>query len=314
MINFLKKLFGFPESTALEQPQSNPTKRSDQTRSVANQVLVFGEPRKTEYDARPTKEYFATMAALKKAVSDRDHERAARLTRQNLKQIPGFVRAIVEEYDSFGIQSIPGLEVGGTMLALVGDDEGLAEMRSLVTTIPELERWADAIEEHGFDRRLVPAILRAIEDNLGCRQSEMKALLGIEDGHRMANLISWLEKFGKIKRKKSTKRTRCGWQAHRRHPPRRRLAWCAHAERVGIGHRYARSISKKFPTFPCRELLMRGKENAHGRRKTKSRTWRSDLRSGALPTGRSYELKRFPLGESRIRRSGAFMQLIPACS
>ena len=63
---------------------------------------------------------------MQEAVSRRDYERAARLARENLRQVLTFVRSTKRSYGSFDISSVPALEVGGTLLALVVDDEGLA--------------------------------------------------------------------------------------------------------------------------------------------------------------------------------------------
>lgn len=145
------------------------------------------------------------MGNMQEAVSKRDYAHAAWLARENLRQIPAFVRSTKGSFGSFDISSIPGLEVGGTMLALVGDDEGLAEMRKIVTSNRDLEPWADTIEQHEEDRKLFTAILEAARQNPGCRQKDMKSLVGKEDGRRVSTLIGWLEKAGKITREKQGK-------------------------------------------------------------------------------------------------------------
>ena len=43
---------------------------------------------------------------------------------------------------------IPALEQGGTILALAGDDDGLAEMRQIAESIPDLKPWADEVARH----------------------------------------------------------------------------------------------------------------------------------------------------------------------
>ncbi len=139
-----------------------------------------------------TSEYFVTLEKLQEAISKRDYERAARLVCQNMRQIAAFVRSTQREYGSFDISSVPALEQGGTMLALIGDDEGLKEMREIVRSIPELEPWCSAVDQHVDDRGLFAAIPTAVEKNLGCLQTEVKELIGAEDGRRVAHLISWL--------------------------------------------------------------------------------------------------------------------------
>jgi hypothetical protein len=130
----------------------------------------------------------------------RDFERAARLVRENLRQIPDWVKETRREFGSFDISSIPALQQGGTVLALVGDDEGLAEMRRVVTTVAELAPWSDEVDRHQHERNLFEAILAAVAAHPNCVQTEVKALVGEEDGHRVANVISYLEKSGKIVR------------------------------------------------------------------------------------------------------------------
>src|SRR4051812_14143328 len=69
--------------------------------------------------------YFETMARMQAAISARQYDEAARLVRQNVSQIPSFVLTTQKEYGEFGIPSIPALEQGGTILALVRDRDGL---------------------------------------------------------------------------------------------------------------------------------------------------------------------------------------------
>ena len=65
---------------------------------------------------------------------------------KNLSIIPEWVKETRRDYGSFDIRSIPALEQGGTMLALLGDEEGLARMRRIVASSPELEPWTEEVE------------------------------------------------------------------------------------------------------------------------------------------------------------------------
>ena len=150
-------------------------------------------------------DYFATMAALQEAVARRDFEQAAALTRRNLTQIARFVRSYRAQYGSFDIQGIRALEVGGTVLALAGDDDGLAEMQALVRSMRALEPWRDVVDRHVEDRRLVTAIREAVSAEPGCRQRTMKERLGASDGRRISTLLSWMEKARQLTRVKQGK-------------------------------------------------------------------------------------------------------------
>ncbi|MEP6636948.1 MAG: hypothetical protein ABJB97_09500 [Acidobacteriota bacterium] len=140
------------------------------------------------------------MGKVQEAISKRDYERAAGFVRENIRQVSAFVRSTQQEYGSFDISSIPAFEQGGTMLALVGDIEGLTEMREIVSSIPELDPWRPVVEQHEADRSLFRAIMIAVEKNPGCLQTDLKELVRAKDGHRIANLVSWLEKARKISR------------------------------------------------------------------------------------------------------------------
>jgi len=208
MLKFLKQLLGLsttppaaPPARTLLQSSSHSTLSSPSSSPSSTPAIRVsaGQEEKTADD------YFGTMGKMQEAVSKREYERAARLARENLGQVPAFVRFTNRSYGSFDVASVPALEVGGTILALMGDDEGLAEMYGIVTSNRDLEHWVDAMKQHEEDRRLFEAILEAVRQNPGCRQTDMKSLVGTEDGRRVSTLIGWLDKAGKITRKKQGK-------------------------------------------------------------------------------------------------------------
>lgn len=197
---------------------------------------------------------------MQEAVSRRDYERAARLARENLRQVLTFVRSTKRSYGSFDISSVPALEVGGTLLALVGDDEGLAEMRRIVTSNRDLEPWVDTIEQHEEDRRLFTVILEAVRQNPGCRQTDMKSLVNIEDGRRVATLIGWLEKTGKITREKQGK-TYAIWPAGAVQAPALPLKRNVHSHRMDRNPPRMREIDvARIPYVPLPRSPLRWEE------------------------------------------------------
>lgn len=146
--------------------------------------------------------YFATMAQMQAAISTHQYDLAARLARENLGQLAGFVRACSAEFGSFSISSIPCLQQGGTMLALAGDEAGLAEMEIVVHSIPELAPWLGVVGRHIEDRRMLSAIVRAVTVHPNCLQTDISGFVGATDGAHIANLIAYLEKGGRFVRLK----------------------------------------------------------------------------------------------------------------
>ncbi len=152
---------------------------------------------------RPSDPYFDTMLRMRAAISARDYEKAERLVRENLEHIPNVVKKVCREFGSFEIRSIPALEQGGTIIALVGNEDILARMREIVSSVPELEKWAEKVERHYQDLRLFQTIQELVAAQPNCLQTEVKGLIGEKDGRRVANLLSYLDKAGKIRRVKA---------------------------------------------------------------------------------------------------------------
>ena len=165
MLAFLKRLLAVEKVPAERnsEPDAEP-------RASAQLPLTTGAS---------SAEYFTTLVKLQEAISKRHYEEAARLTRENIRQVVSFVSNTQQEYGTFDISSIPALEQGGTMLALIGDDEGLKDMQDLVRSLPELEPWRSTVVRHEEDRRLFAAILAAIEQNSGCLQTDVKEFVGV---------------------------------------------------------------------------------------------------------------------------------------
>jgi hypothetical protein len=199
MRQFLKRLLGVSATT---EPVEASDRDQKEILTPADTRDETCEPKWLGYYPEREREYFATLHQLREAISKRDYSNAARFARENLRHLPAFVPSIEERYHCKlpHVVHIPVLKHGGTILALVGDTEGLMEMRATVLSIPELALCIPAVEQHVEDMRLFEAILQAVAEKPGCIQSSMKGLIGAEDGHRVAYLISWLEKAGKIRR------------------------------------------------------------------------------------------------------------------
>ena len=172
----------------------------------ADQTTKGGDAESTvEFASRSPKReasdrYFQTLLRMQTAISANDFDSAARLVRLNLRYIPDWVDESCRRYGSLEVSSIPALQQGGTILALAGDQDGLTEMGEIVTTIVELGPWTDSVKQHLRDLRLFSAILDAVAKYPRCLQTEVKGLVGEADGRRVATLISYLERAGKIVR------------------------------------------------------------------------------------------------------------------
>ncbi len=188
MLRFIKRLLE-NRPVAADKRQAGETELSDAC------PYRFG-------DYQVADRYFDTMSRMQAAISDRNYARAAELVHENMQHIPDWVVERRRDHEEFDIRSIPALEQGGTVLALVGDHEGLARMHEIVISVPELDPWTDGVKRHQYDLQLFEAIQDVIATHPKCLQTEIKRLIHEEDGRRVARLLSYLDKAGKIVRVK----------------------------------------------------------------------------------------------------------------
>ena len=185
---------------------TDPLRRSDPNPRGPNRAggpaaLQAALPGISDRQAATEIAYYRASDLLEKALRERDYERAALQVRKNLALIPRWLRELRRDrvYRTV-IHSVPELERGGIVLALAGDAKGIARMRRLVATEPELAPWAARVERHDLARRLVPEIENLVRTDPGCLQREMKRRLGAEDGRLVVLLIEYLERAGRITR------------------------------------------------------------------------------------------------------------------
>src|SRR5687767_5541121 len=140
MFSFLRRFLGGAPPESLESRRTSAV-TPPRPPPIASTAAVPATP-STEHRVRGSDdEYFPTMARMQAAIAARRYQEASQLARQNLRQVPSFVSATKREFGSFDIRSIPALEVGGTMLALAGDGDGLEEMKRIVESVPDLRDW-----------------------------------------------------------------------------------------------------------------------------------------------------------------------------
>lgn len=145
-------------------------------------------------------QYFESMAKMQSAIAANDFRTAASLVVVNLSYIRGWVEETSRQYGAFEIPSIPALEQGGRILALVGDESGILKMQEIVESRVELSAWSEYVRRHQKDLSLFEAIQEAVSNRPNCLQSEIKGIVGEGDGRLVATLISYLERADKITR------------------------------------------------------------------------------------------------------------------
>ncbi len=150
-----------------------------------------------DFESPASRSYYDSMEKMNHAIVRTKYTEAVPLIRANLEHLTKFVESTVDQNDRVP-PSIPVLEQGGRILALMGDSDGLRRMREIVTGTKGIEWFLDDINRHERDMEMFQSIRRAVRDNPKCLQSEVKILIGEADGRRVATLIGYLEKSGEI--------------------------------------------------------------------------------------------------------------------
>lgn len=194
MAGIFKRLFGRASADHTQVEPTAPEEASARDGANPKSGIVYSDD-----PALPGRPYYAQLERLTSSVSARDYATAAAAARASLP----FLRDWLNDPRGIGLRLdiwIPALSQGGTMMAIVGDRDGLSELRKLVQEFDHLKAYRDEAEEHFADLDLFDRLRKMIRNNPGLKQNRIKFELGIDDGHRTARLISYLEKWGEVRR------------------------------------------------------------------------------------------------------------------
>lgn len=120
----------------------------------------------------------------------------------NITRVPSLVAENLREYGNFAIGSIPPIEVGLTLAAILGEGPTLQWIRTMVDSIPELSRWREVVARAEQDFESVRAIRQLVSQEPGVVQSTLGKRLGI-DGRRASDLCARLAQAGLMRREKT---------------------------------------------------------------------------------------------------------------
>ncbi|MDQ2092302.1 J domain-containing protein [Marimonas arenosa] len=213
MIGFFRKLFGEANTADVEENLeiARPQSLSSNDKSGSHERDPFEE---MEREARerfesmsstlPGGDYFELLEALQRAIADRRYSDAAEAAYKSISPLRKWLSDPRRDWERDQI-TIPALQQGGTMMAIIGNQKGLEELRDIVNEFDHLAEYRPDAEKHFKSLLLFDRIRRAVSEKPGILQNKMKAELGEEDGRLVSNLISWLEKAGEITRAKSGK-------------------------------------------------------------------------------------------------------------
>lgn len=193
MFAILSKIFG---------KRADPGPRDDRLDPDEPQKAEDNPSVRSKHPALPPAPYFTHLEQLRLAVSKRDYAAAAAAAKASLPLLRAWLTDPRGKGNRLDIR-IPALSQGGTMMAIVGDAEGLSELTALVRDFDELKPYREAADQHVADLALFDRIRKHIRAEPGVLQHAVAEKLGVSDARRVSRLFAYLAKAGDITRAKN---------------------------------------------------------------------------------------------------------------
>src|SRR6266508_2099508 len=91
--------------------------------------------------------YFQLSEQIERAKADRNYHIAIAAARQTYPLLGAFVESCKRDYGKFDIGMSHAVHTAGTLMAVMGERVGLAELREVLSAVPELHDWLPAADE-----------------------------------------------------------------------------------------------------------------------------------------------------------------------
>ena len=167
------------------------TSTPELVRPMDRQDFVGGDE-----NSEAVRRYFELSLAIEQHKSDGDFGAAIAAARQTYRLLPEFVR----DTPDAAILRSHAVHTAPTLMAVLEDRAAIDDLRQTLERIPELQDWMQCADAATDDLTLVQAIMREVAAAPGLIQTTLKSRLELDDGRRVGQLASWLEKAKRIRR------------------------------------------------------------------------------------------------------------------
>ena len=210
LFSILKRVFGGQKTTtAIKSDTRSPRGSVKQQHSTEAVSLVD-----FELDSRdglkamsvemPDGDYFTLLEKLQSAISEKRYVEAAEAAHLSIAPLRDWLSDPRGDGQRLQLR-IPALQQGGTMMALIGDIEGLLKVRDLTEEFDHLETYRPDAAKHLKSTELFERIRQLVTSKPGVLQNKVKVELDENDGRHVSDLVAWLVKSGEISRTKTGK-------------------------------------------------------------------------------------------------------------
>lgn len=119
-----------------------------------------------------------------------------------LQLVPALIEETTRLYGGFDLSSIPPIEEGCVLAAILQSSTALDTIESIVIERPELAPWREVVAKGRQDMATVAALEQHLASEPGSVQSDLGRTL-VLDGHQVSRLVSYMDQAGRVRREVS---------------------------------------------------------------------------------------------------------------
>lgn len=175
----------------------------DVSREAPRLLAELRDKHKNQSLKKLTDLYYSLLAKIQEEKKNRDFKKMTMYAQMSLGLIEPLVLSNKITDGSFSLGSIPALEEPLPYYAINGYGGQIQNIEELIDFFSELSPWKSAVDEAKETASLAFRLMKVINENPGTLQKDIKRLVDVEDGKRVANVLYYMELYGKIRKEKS---------------------------------------------------------------------------------------------------------------
>ena len=189
-----------PEAPKLDRPYSDFI---DSSREPSPLLAELREKHKDQSLSKLNDLYYSLLTKIQGEKKNRDFKKMTMYSQMSLGLIEPLILQNKIAYGSFDLGSIPALEEPLSYYAINGHSGQIKNVEEIVNFFPELSAWKEAVNGAKETASLSTSLMKAVKDNPGTLQKDIKKLIDVEDGKKVANVLYYMDLYGKIRKEKS---------------------------------------------------------------------------------------------------------------
>lgn len=184
----------------LDQPYSSFINTSAEPPRL---LAELREKHKDQSLSKLTELYYSLLTKIQEEKKNHEFKKMSMYSQMSLGLIEPLILQNKIAYGSFDLGSIPALEEPLSYYAVNGHGGQIQNIEEIVDFFPELSGWKELVDSAKETATLSARLLKTIKENPGTLQKDIKKLINVEDGKKVANVLYYMELYGKIRKEKS---------------------------------------------------------------------------------------------------------------